>query len=781
MDRFSVFIIIFFISTGIYGYPECLNDEKISEQCIKEVYKSGDLNLILDNIEKSTFKNIAHGSAIKIDALYKSGRYDELEKAINALPLNLKNSLYYRVLLMKSMFARERFNQTVEMLDSIKESFPVYYLYSGIDCIRGDIFLYRKKYDNALEVYDRCIVEKPSAFASYNRILALEKEGVAKNALFEDYIGFAEKFAGNVLMPEIIERFIYLKEKNGYPGAGSPYYSRWLSIMRKSSVFDRIFNDDLMKVSSPAVFEIIKYLVSKNRYNDALNIVERELGKKDIDVELKFQLVNEKFKMLILLDQPVKASEFALNIAIEFPESKKDKLEFFAGLNYFDSGFTEDGRAVLESIVLDDQESRYFLTALYKLGLIYLSEGSQLYTFTLWSNYIFDSSFSASKYHGGDRLINDMLELASLIDRLNNFCLLSSDIDFECSTDEVCSPEINKQVISYYDFAYYSLINRNEFKIKPDHKDNNFVEKWRKQRVELSVAEGPVLEKMDLLSKKTKNNEYVAMLDHFLGSGVRDGALFYLDAMNMILKFDGSSNGFVKVPDKEVTDSLKAELVDFKLKMNGILIRYLGKTGDIADSNYNAVSQDLTFSPHYGKADEWRSIYPTPYFEDIMKLSIEFDIPPQLIYSIMRAETFYRDNLVSPVGALGLMQVMPDTFEKISKYGGIKIKDPFNPYESMKASAWYLSKLVKRFDGSYIAAIAAYNAGPHRVTEWIKKYKGMENYLFVEMIPYQETRNYVKKVLRYFLIYSYLYEGTFYDVGLNGVVDIEEQPDIVNF
>ncbi|HNW82359.1 MAG TPA: lytic transglycosylase domain-containing protein [bacterium] len=781
MSRFAVFIFIFSISAGIYGYPECMNDEKISEQCMKEVYKSGDFNLILGNIEKSTFKNMAHGLAIKIDVLYKSGRYDELEKSINSLPSNLKNSLYYRVLLMKSMFARKRFNQTVDMLDSIKENFPVYYLYSGIDCIRGDIFLYRKKYDSALEIYDRCTAEKTSVFASYNRILALEKESVAKNALFEEYIGFAEKFEGSVLMPEIIKRFVYLREKGGYPGAASPYYSRWLAIMRKSSVFDRIFNDDFMKLSSPAVFEIIKYLISKNRYGDALNIVERELVRKDIDIDLKFQLVNEKFKILNLLNQPEKASEFALNIAIEFPETKKDKLEFFAGLNYFDSGFAENGRAILERIVLNDQESKYFLTALYKLGLIYLSEGSQLYTFTLWSNYIFDSSFSASKYHGGTRLLNDMLELAALIDRLNNFCLLSSDIDFDCGSEEVCSPEINKQFISYYDFAYYSLINRNEFKTKPDHSNNSFVEKWRKNRVELSVDESPVLEKMNLLPKKIKNNEYVVMIDYFLNSGVRDGALFYLDAMNMILKFNGDPNTFVKVPDKEVIDPLKTEIADFKLKMNGVLIRYLGKTGDIADSNYNAVSQDLTFSPHYGKADEWRSIYPTPYFEDIMKLSVEFDIPPQLIYSIMRAETFYRDNLVSPVGALGLMQVMPDTFEKISKYGGIKIKDPFNPYESMKASAWYLSKLLKRFDGSYIAAIAAYNAGPHRVTEWVKKYKGMDNYLFIEMIPYQETRNYVKKVLRYFLIYSYLYEGTFCDVGLNGVVDIEEQPDIVNF
>lgn len=778
MLRISVIIFTVFIYFQVFSYPECMNEEKISEQCIKDLYKSGDLELVNDHIDKSTFKNSSHFLTIKADSLYRTGRYDEIDKVVNALPPNLKNALYFRVMMMRSMLARQRLSQTVEMLDSIKESFPLYYHSSGLDCIRGDIYLFRKQYESALAVYDTCTTRKDSVFASYNRIITLEKNGPPKNSLLEEYIAFAEKYEGSSLRSNIIERFIKMREKDSFPGAASPYYSRWLSIMRKSGALDRFFTDDFLKVSTfPAVFEIIKYLISKNRYNDALTIAEKLLADKIPDIERRFQLVNEKYKLLVLLNRPAEASEFMLTEAMDMPEDKKDRLEFFAGLNYFDTGFSDEGRAVLESIVYEDRDSKYFLMALYKLGLIYLSEGSQLYTFTLWSNYIFDTSFSASKYHGGQRLLSDIMEIAALIDRINSFCTLSSDPDFECAADEQCIPETGTQIISYYDFAYFSLINRDEFKVKPAHSiDRSFVEKWRKNRIELSVDETAVLEKMAALSKKTRKNDYVSMLEHFLSSGVREGALFYLDVINMVFKYEGNDAG-----DKESMDAVRAELLDFKSKMNGSIIRYLGKTGDITDSNYNSVSQDLTYSPHYGKADQWRLIYPTPYFDDIMKLSVEFEIPPQLIYSIMRAETFYRDNLISPVGALGLMQVMPDTFEKIRKYGGIKIKDPFNPYESMKASAWYLSKLVKRFDGSYIAAIAAYNAGPHRVTEWVKKYRGMENYLFVEMIPYQETRNYVKKVLRYFLIYSYLYEGTFYDVGLNGVVDIEEQPDIVNF
>ena len=131
--------------------------------------------------------------------------------------------------------------------------------------------------------------------------------------------------------------------------------------------------------------------------------------------------------------------------------------------------------------------------------------------------------------------------------------------------------------------------------------------------------------------------------------------------------------------------------------------------------------------------------------------------------------------------ALTYMQIMPQTFEKISKFGGIKIKDPMDPYDSMKASVWYLSKLLKRFDNNLIAATAAYNAGPHNVSDWISRYGGKEAYLFVEMIPYKETRDYVKKVMRFYMIYSYIYEDEFFNVGLNGVYDVNENKDVVNF
>lgn len=125
-----------------------------------------------------------------------------------------------------------------------------------------------------------------------------------------------------------------------------------------------------------------------------------------------------------------------------------------------------------------------------------------------------------------------------------------------------------------------------------------------------------------------------------------------------------------------------------------------------------------------------------------------------LILAIMREESRFDNYAKSRVGALGLMQLMPQTAKKMVKFE--KNSEIYNPDLNIKAGAKYLSWLLKRYKNIYYA-IAAYNAGERRVDEWIKKgYRNDDE--FVEDIPYLETRNYVKKVMRSYFIYKNLYE-----------------------
>jgi soluble lytic murein transglycosylase len=159
----------------------------------------------------------------------------------------------------------------------------------------------------------------------------------------------------------------------------------------------------------------------------------------------------------------------------------------------------------------------------------------------------------------------------------------------------------------------------------------------------------------------------------------------------------------------------------------------------------------------------WEHTYPRAYSEHVEKYATEFSVPNSFIWSIMRAESLYRPFVVSPVGALGLMQIMPNTGLQVSKLlgeSGFQKKRLRDPETNVKLGSRYLQRLIKMFNGSYPLAAAAYNAGPHRVESWLSNFGNLELDEFIEHIPFVETRNYVKKVVRYKNVYSKLYNKT---------------------
>ena len=786
--KISVFVFFFFSTLSLFSYNDCLNDEKISENCIRELVKSGEFALADAHIDSVEFASKTDKNILKTELLLKLARYDDVEKSVARLPNEIKNTLYYKMILVKTFVARKRFNQALEIIDEIKTTYPVYYLFSDLECVKGDVALYRKQFDSALEFYDRCLEVQDNGVAAYNRILALEKNGEPQVPFLKDYIEYLDNYGSLSWKNQIVERLIKLKKNKGIPNSGSPYYVRWLSIMRRENKLNLFFNDEYLSLPYPANLEIADYLVSAKRFSDALKMLDDALSKQSKPNEVKYKLVNKKYRVLNIAGREIDAADFALEASMEFNASQRDRLRFFAALVYFENGFAEKSKGILSEIVASGQNSKYFMLAVYKLGLIYLFEGNDLYAFTMWSEFLNAEKINYDKFIDGKGSYDAILGLASLLDRTHGYCAGLADINFKCSVDENSFSENGTGVISYYDFAYFHMIGQEEFKKHPNFENVAATsEKWFANRVEINASKDEFIETLSQLQTKIKKREPAVMIDVFLKADNYDGLEFYVDMMRIFTSYNDSKHAKnavsmkIPMPETQVIDEFSSNYREILSKIHLVYNRFFKKTAKVTSYYYNQLSQDLTYSPHYGKKDDWRLLYPTPYLEDVVKLAGEFNVPVQLIYSIMRAETYYRESLSSNVGALGLMQIMPQTFEKISKFGGIKIKDPMNPYDSMKASVWYLSKLLKRFDNNLIATAAAYNAGPHNVSDWISRYSGKETYLFVEMIPFKETRDYVKKVMRFFMIYSYIYEDEFLNVGLNGIYKINENPNIVNF
>lgn len=156
-----------------------------------------------------------------------------------------------------------------------------------------------------------------------------------------------------------------------------------------------------------------------------------------------------------------------------------------------------------------------------------------------------------------------------------------------------------------------------------------------------------------------------------------------------------------------------------------------------------------------------RYAFPTAHVDALWRHGQTYDVDPLLALGLMRQESVYRQWALSPVGAIGLMQVMPRTGARVAALMGDPHYSPEqleDPSTNVRYGMWYLSRLLDRFGGAFPLAVASYNGGPHNVGSWLRPWGAsirMDDY--VEQIPYPETRDYVKKVTGYYATYLALY------------------------
>lgn len=154
-------------------------------------------------------------------------------------------------------------------------------------------------------------------------------------------------------------------------------------------------------------------------------------------------------------------------------------------------------------------------------------------------------------------------------------------------------------------------------------------------------------------------------------------------------------------------------------------------------------------------------IYPKKYAEYVYRYSEENKIDPLLTFAIIKAESNFNKNVVSSSGAIGLMQLMESTATETAENLGeaLSVKEAlFHPETNIKIGTSYFAHLKERYHGNELLALTAYNAGIGNVDEWIQKGTIKEDGSDIENIPYKETNNYVRKIVRDYKIYQDLYK-----------------------
>jgi soluble lytic murein transglycosylase len=187
-------------------------------------------------------------------------------------------------------------------------------------------------------------------------------------------------------------------------------------------------------------------------------------------------------------------------------------------------------------------------------------------------------------------------------------------------------------------------------------------------------------------------------------------------------------------------------------------IQLMQRVGNVSSKKLNLKEEEIL----------WKSLFPQAFEARTKDEAEKQKINKYLVWSIMKAETQFKVDAISPVGAVGLMQFMPYTSKKVA----LILKDDFSPEKlfdpefAIKYGASYLKKLSDELGEQINLVAAGYNGGPHRVKLWMRNFKDANNYNldndeFIEHIPFSETRTYVKRVINFYLAYQKLYDEKF--------------------
>ena len=150
--------------------------------------------------------------------------------------------------------------------------------------------------------------------------------------------------------------------------------------------------------------------------------------------------------------------------------------------------------------------------------------------------------------------------------------------------------------------------------------------------------------------------------------------------------------------------------------------------------------------------------FPTPFNDLVNKYSVKRKLEPAFVYGIIRRESAFNPQARSPVGARGLMQLMPATARQVSRK--LKLKSPsrrdlYTPSFNINLGSTYISDMLKKYHGHRALASAAYNAGPHRVNKWLPEENELPADVWIDTIPFTETREYVRAILAYTALFEW--------------------------
>jgi soluble lytic murein transglycosylase len=510
-----------------------------------------------------------------------------------------------------------------------------------------------------------------------------------------------------------------------------PELAHYQSLIQKALALSKSnasTQDDCLNITNDSADELYQFL-AKKVHSICLSTVPKGIVEQEIKAVDDKKYIRNKF------------FEYYEKSSVQIKEHKYTSAFYWAEQAFSLAKKVDEERAYMRTQFLAKDFLRYrrfdYAIKLFKMLLEVKSfpEHEELHKFILISHHSAANYNRALRHIEKSKLLDNEKALGS------GLLFWIGKIQLKANQKEIAEATF-KRLITDHPISFYSTLVINEY----------FEKSFFEGRTPASIPSIVQLENFDSLN----TTHSLTRLDGFVST--KNYLFAEIEVQETLKQYDLA---YEAPTSKEFKEKIDKSQFDFLVLQKSLALL---EKFDSKLTAFKIIYQFLDKHPQYLHREVFSHLFPVPYMEELKKVDSEID--KNLVLALIRQESAFNKNAVSTAGALGLMQLMPFTAKRMNK--SMSVDKLRIPQENIATGIKYLELLLALHDKNPVYTLASYNAGENRVKTWLKEYLHKSDPLTaLELIPFKETRMYVKLIYRNYFFYRDL------DLGSKTKVDFK--------
>ncbi|MBE3138611.1 MAG: tetratricopeptide repeat protein [Actinobacteria bacterium] len=638
--------------------------------------------------------------------------------------------------LAKSLLMQGKYDLSAKNYSRIKNIYPDSIFFEKANLEYADLLYIQQKYPEAETNYESFVKNFPkSEYIPYSLFqLAICQENNSKfESAFENYKKIWLNFPENEFADDAFQYITSLSDKK----LAGPFTPSNEQIYSRGEIF----------------FGLYQYESAIGEFNKIIEAGKNSPLPSALHSKTLFKLGMCYFN----LRDYQKSTELLISCYEKFPsESYADDSLYFLGRAFTSLGQEDNSISYYQKVLAKYPLGNYADDSLYRIGRIYFLRGDLESAAANYEKIV-------NNYPGGDMIPNAYWELGWIQFRSGDYNTAKNTfqgmkVKFNGSSvgeeamfwearclqklgENDAAANIYKEIIDSKTYTYYTFASQKSLK---------------SMGVEYDIPKIDNTVYPDNPKIATLLPEIYQDIENINTSSSQDGKFTHIDKAKELLSLEFYTSAAKEIEagsgelEQDNLRTLEISTLYFKAKdyLNSqkLIAKYFSKL----KSNLNNPYKDYVYY----------LLYPYGFKEYIDKYSAEFNVDPLFMLAVIREESRFQPDAGSYAGALGLMQIIPNTGKGIASQLGISgfsNQMLLDPEMSIRMGSYYLSKQLESFNQNKYYACGAYNGGPGSMSKWISSWGDKDIDEFIEYVSYDQTRNYIKKVMGSYFFYQMLY------------------------